>query len=177
MRPARTPIGLQLAQAARVLSRALDEELAAAGGRLDRGRLCAARLLAVSLELWRDVQSGGVMCRFMIEARYSPGAWARLLKVTDDRTQAARGLMESLGGSLERMDWNVETGTAFAVAELPDTVCAAAMITALTKTGSFTGVEVKELLNQEQMQEALVIAREVSKAYSPPGSAAFDRET
>jgi MarR family transcriptional regulator, transcriptional regulator for hemolysin len=34
MRPARTPIGLQLAQAARVVSRAFDEELAAAGGSL-----------------------------------------------------------------------------------------------------------------------------------------------
>jgi MarR family transcriptional regulator, transcriptional regulator for hemolysin len=34
MRPARTPIGLQLAQAARVVSRAFDEALAAAGGSL-----------------------------------------------------------------------------------------------------------------------------------------------
>jgi MarR family transcriptional regulator for hemolysin len=34
MRPARTPIGLHLAQAARVCSRAFDEELAAAGGSL-----------------------------------------------------------------------------------------------------------------------------------------------
>jgi MarR family transcriptional regulator, transcriptional regulator for hemolysin len=34
MRPARTPIGLQLAQAARAVSRAFDEALAAAGGSL-----------------------------------------------------------------------------------------------------------------------------------------------
>jgi uncharacterized protein with GYD domain len=117
------------------------------------------------------------MCRFLIQAKYSSGAWARMLKVADDRTKAARILYESLGGSLESMYWDVEHGLAVAVVELPDSVSAAAVITALSRTGSFTAVEVHELLTQEQLHDALMLARSVRDVYSPPGSAAIDAGT
>jgi len=117
------------------------------------------------------------MNRFLIQAKYSSGAWARMLKVADDRTTAARKLYESLGGSLEWMYWDVENCIAFVVAELPDSVSAAAVITALSRTGSFTTVEVHELLTQEQIHDALMLARSVRDVYSPPGSAAIDAGT
>jgi len=114
------------------------------------------------------------MSRFMIKFTYSSASWARMLKVTDDRTRAGRVLMESLGGSLERIDWDVQNCAAYAVAELPDSVTAAAVLTATAKTGAFVAVEAHELLTQEQMHHVLVLARDAAQVYEPPGSAAVE---
>ena len=114
------------------------------------------------------------MSRFMIKFTYSSASWARMLKVADDRTRAGRVLMESLGGSLERIDWDVQNCAAYAVAELPDSVTAAAVLTATAKTGAFVAVEAHELLTQEQMHHVLVLARDAAQVYEPPGSAAVE---
>jgi uncharacterized protein with GYD domain len=117
------------------------------------------------------------MGTFLIRAKYSSAAWARMLKVADDRTRAVSALMDSIGGTLERLYWDVGDAAAFAIARLPDSVSAAAVITAVTRSGSFTGVEAHELLTQEQMTEALTLARDVGSHYRVPGSAAIDSET
>jgi uncharacterized protein with GYD domain len=100
-----------------------------------------------------------------------------MLKVTDDRTSAIRDLMESLGGSLIAIYWSVEDASAFTLADLPDPVTAAAIITAVTRTGSVVGVEAHELLTQEQLHDALVLGRDSSKVYRAPGSKAIERDT
>jgi uncharacterized protein with GYD domain len=114
------------------------------------------------------------MSRFMIKFTYSSGSWARMINVADDRSRAGRLLMESLGGSLERIDWDVENCAAYAVAELPDSVTAAAVLTATARTGAFIGVEAHELLTQEQMRDVLMLARDAAQVYEPPGSAAIE---
>jgi uncharacterized protein with GYD domain len=115
------------------------------------------------------------MSKFLIQGKYAGGSWARMIKVTDDRTGAARSLVESLGGCLESIYWDVENCTAFAVADLPDSVSAAAVITTMATTGCFTAVEVHELLTQEQLRDVLMLARDVAQVYNAPGSAAIDR--
>jgi uncharacterized protein with GYD domain len=114
------------------------------------------------------------MSRFMIKFTYSNASWARMISVADDRTSAARVLFESLGGSLERIDWDVENCAAYTVAELPDSVTAAAVLTATARTGAFIGVEAHELLTQEQLHDALMLARDAARVYEPPGSAAVE---
>jgi uncharacterized protein with GYD domain len=116
------------------------------------------------------------MATFLIKARYSTGSWSRMLQVTDDRATAAGELVESLGGSLERIYWDVESCTAFLLAGLPDSVTAAAVITTMARTGSFTAVEAHELLNQEQMRDAVMLAKDASRVYRPPGSAVIERD-
>lgn len=108
----------------------------------------------------------------MIKCTYSNASWARMINVADDRTRAGRVLVESLGGSLERIDWDVQNCAAYAVAELPDSVTAAAVLTATARTGAFIGVEAHELLTQEQLHDALMLARDAAQVYEPPGSAA-----
>lgn len=114
------------------------------------------------------------MSRFMIKFKYSSASWARMIKVADDRTRAQRVLVESLGGSLERIDWDVENCAAYAVAELPDSVTAAAVLTVTARTGAFIGVEAHELLTEEQLHDALMLARDAALVYEPPGSAAVE---
>jgi hypothetical protein len=45
----------------------------------------------------------------------------------------------------------------------------------MATTGSFTAVEVHELLTQEQLRDVLTLARDVAQVYNAPGSAAIDR--
>jgi len=113
------------------------------------------------------------MGHFMIKFSYTTGSWARMLKITDDRTAAVRTLLESVGGSLELMWWDVSSGAAYVIADLPDAVSAAAVITATSKTGAFTSVEAHEMLTQDQLRDALALAKVACQAFDPPGIAAM----
>ena len=77
---------------------------------------------------------------------------------------ALPALMESLGGSLERIDWDVQNCAAYAVADLPDSVTAAVVLTATARTGAFISVEAHELLSQEQMHHVPMIGDQVCDA-------------
>ena len=85
--------------------------------------------------------------------------------------------MEHLGGSLESIYWEVETASAFIVADLPDSVSAAAVITAATKTGAFKEVHVHEVLTQDQFRDMVTLAQSSDRVYRPPGQAAIERDT
>jgi len=110
----------------------------------------------------------------MIKFTYSSGSLARMVKVTDDRTTAVRSLVESLGGSLESMYWDVQNCASYAIADLPDPVTAVAVMTATARTGAFAGVEALVLLTEAQMHDALVLAKDCAQVFDPPGSAAID---
>jgi len=114
------------------------------------------------------------MSKFLIRFSYSHGSWARMMKVTDDRTTAVRTLVESLSGSLDAMYWDMQDCASFVLAELPDVVSAVAVMTAATKTGAFIGAEAHELLTEDQMHSALTLAKYAANFYDPPGSAAIE---
>jgi uncharacterized protein with GYD domain len=113
--------------------------------------------------------------KFVIIMSYSSASWARMLKVPDDRASAVSHLMEYFHGSLEAIYWEVETASAFVLANLPDSVSAAAVITAATRTGAFTDVRVHEVLTQEQLRDVVALAQSSDKVYCPPGWTATER--
>ena len=115
------------------------------------------------------------MCKFLVKVNYSSGSWAPMIKSPADRAVAVSGLMECLGGSLECLYWDVESCAGIAVADLPDSVTAAAVLTAAAKTGAFNGVEAHELMSQDQLTDVLLLARSTSGVYKPPGYSAADR--
>jgi uncharacterized protein with GYD domain len=112
------------------------------------------------------------MAKFMIKFTYSSGSRARMIKVADDRSTAVRTLVESLGGSLDVIYWDVQSSAAYGLVELPGAVAAVAVITATSKTGAFLGVEAHELLTERQIHEALTLAKDASVVYAAPGNAA-----
>ena len=116
------------------------------------------------------------MLKFVIIFRYSSASWARMLKVPEDRASAEGALLEHLGGSLESIYWEVETASAHVVAELPDSVSAAAVITAATKTGAFKEIHVHEVLTQDQLRDMVALAQGADHVYRPPGQAAIERD-
>jgi uncharacterized protein with GYD domain len=114
------------------------------------------------------------MAKFAIKFSYSNASWARMLSITDDRATAVAALLEHLGGKLDAMYWEVEHAAAYVIGDLPDSLSAAAAITAATRTGAFKDVEVHQLLTQDQLREMCALARSLEHVYRPPGAAAVD---
>jgi uncharacterized protein with GYD domain len=117
------------------------------------------------------------MCKYVIKFSYSSGSLARMVKVVDDRTTAVRILVESLGGSLDAMYWDVQKSSSYAIAELPDAVSAVAAISAAARTGAFLSVEADELLTEDQIHDALTLAKDASSVYYAPGRSAIEPDT
>jgi uncharacterized protein with GYD domain len=117
---------------------------------------------------------GAMMLKFLVTFNYSSASWARMLAVADDRTSAVAALLENLGGKLESMYWEVQDAAAHVICDLPDSVSAAAAITAATRTGGFKDVHVRELLTQEQLHSVVTLAKSTEGIYHAPGAAAVE---
>jgi uncharacterized protein with GYD domain len=116
------------------------------------------------------------MLKFVATFVYSSASWARMIQVPEDRASAVAALLDHLGGSLESIYWEVGTASAHVIADLPDSVSAAAMITAAAKTGAFKKVQVHEVLTQDQLKDMEVLARSSGDVYTPPGYSAVERD-
>jgi uncharacterized protein with GYD domain len=116
------------------------------------------------------------MLKFVAIFSYSSASWARMLKVPEDRASAVADLMEHLHGSLECIYWEVETASAYVIADLPDSVTATAVNIAATKTGAFREVHVHEVLTQDQFRDMIALAQSSDDVYRPPGRAAIERD-
>ncbi|HEY2316618.1 MAG TPA: GYD domain-containing protein [Streptosporangiaceae bacterium] len=101
---------------------------------------------------------------------YSSGSWARMINsLVGDQTTAVQRTLESLGGSLECMYWQVGSHDGYAIFDVPDSVTAEAVEHAMTKTGAFKSMETHELLTQKQLVAALYLAKDAAQVYEAPG--------
>jgi uncharacterized protein with GYD domain len=116
------------------------------------------------------------MPKFVIKFSYSSASWARMLTVADDRAEAVSELLEHLGGKLIDMSWEIENAAAYVIGDLPDSLSAAAAMTAATRTGAFKDVQVHQLLTQDQLREMVTLAKGLEHVYRPPGVAAIERD-
>jgi uncharacterized protein with GYD domain len=99
---------------------------------------------------------------------YTPETWARLIGNPEDRREAAKSYIESVGGKLhgfwyafgERDGWNLW--------EAPDNVSMAAVALAIGAGGALSSFETTVLLSVEELMEALAKAKSVR--YRPPGA-------
>lgn len=109
------------------------------------------------------------MPKYLTRMCYSSGSWARMINSPGDRTSALQRMTQSLGGSLDCLYWQLGTQDALAIVNLPDSVTAAALNEAVSKTGAFKSVEMYELLTQEQLLETLTLARDAAQGFEVPG--------
>ena len=116
------------------------------------------------------------MLKFVMIFTYSSGSWARMLKVDEDRASGIAALIEHLDGSLESIYWDVETASAYVIADLPDSVSAAAVIATATQTGAFAEVHVHEVLTRHQLRDTVALAQSSRDVYRPPGQTAIERD-
>ena len=109
------------------------------------------------------------MAKYAVFFTYTSDAWARMIKNPGDRTAAVRQLAASVGGSLESAYWMFGAHDGIVIADVPDSVRAAAISVAVGSTGAFKHLETHELFTQEQLGQMLSHARDAAQAYQPPG--------
>jgi len=114
------------------------------------------------------------MPKFLCNATYSSGSWARMIRISEDRVKAVNNLLASLGGTLDSTYWEVSARCVHAIIEMPDSASATAVAAVMTHTGAFKNVEVHEVLTQDQFNGVLELADSVAEVYTPPGQALLD---
>ena len=107
------------------------------------------------------------MPMYLTRFSYTHEAWARMAKNPEDRRNAARSYIESVGGKLHGFWYAFGEFDGYNLWEAPDNVSMAAVAIAIGGGGSLSKVETTVLMTVEETLEALSRASTIS--YRPPG--------
>ena len=105
---------------------------------------------------------------YLTRFSYAPETWARLTKNPEDRREAARKYIESVGGKLHGFWYAFGAYDGYCLWEAPGNVSMAAVAIAISSGGALSKFETTALLTVEETLDALGRARAV--AYRPPGA-------
>jgi len=105
---------------------------------------------------------------YLTRFSYTPEAWARLAKNPEDRRDAARQYIESVGGELHGFWYAFGEYDGYNLWEAPDNVSMAAVAIALGGGGALSKVETTPLITVEEALDAMRRAEGIR--YRPPGS-------
>ncbi|MGY1619811.1 GYD domain-containing protein [Geodermatophilus sp. SYSU D00691] len=108
------------------------------------------------------------MTLYLTRFSYTPQTWARLVANPEDRREAARTYIESVGGSLHGFWYAFGSHDGYTLWEAPDDVSMASVAIALSSGGALHGMETTVLLSVDETLEALRRAAQVG--YRPPGA-------
>ena len=108
------------------------------------------------------------MALYLSKFSYTPETWARMAQNPEDRRDAARSYIESVGGKLHGFWYAFGEFDGYNLWEAPDDVSMAAAAIALTAGGALSKFETTTLLSVEDTLEALRRSREVG--YRKPGA-------
>lgn len=104
---------------------------------------------------------------YLTRFSYTPETWARLAKNPEDRREAAKRYIESVGGKLHGFWYALGEYDAYNLWEAPDNVSMAAVAIAISAGGALSKFETTALLTVEETLEAL--GRVESIRYRRPG--------
>jgi uncharacterized protein with GYD domain len=99
---------------------------------------------------------------------YTPETWARLVENPEDRREAARKYIESVGGKLHGFWYAFGEHDGWNLWEAPDNVSMAALAIAIGGGGALRSIDTTVLLTVDETLQALERARTVR--YRPPGA-------
>src|SRR6187402_1483901 len=107
------------------------------------------------------------MPMYLTRFSYTPEAWARMAKNPEDRRDAARKYIESVGVKLHGFWYAFGEYDGYNLWEAPDNVSMAAVALAINSGGALSKFETTVLLTVEDTLSALSKAQSVS--YRQPG--------
>ena len=107
------------------------------------------------------------MQMYLTRFSYTPETWARLAKNPEDRRNAAKAYIESVGGKLHGFWYAFGEHDGYTLWEAPDNVAMAAVSIALNGGGAMSKSETTVLLTVEETLEAL--GRVEGIRYRQPG--------
>ena len=108
------------------------------------------------------------MALYLTRFSYTPETWARLSRNPEDRREAARAYVESVGGRLHGFWYAFGEFDGYTLWEAPDAVSMAAVAIAISGGGALSKFETTPLIEVEEMLEAL--GRAPSVGYRQPGA-------
>jgi uncharacterized protein with GYD domain len=108
------------------------------------------------------------MPMYLTRFSYTPEAWTRLANKPEDRRDAARSYIESVGGKLHGFWYAFGEFDGYNLWEAPDNVAMSAVAIALGGGGAISKLETTVLLTVEETLDAL--GRVGSIGYRAPGT-------
>jgi uncharacterized protein with GYD domain len=105
---------------------------------------------------------------YLTRFSYTAETWARLIDNPEDRREAARSYIESVGGRLHGFWYAFGPHDAYTLWEAPDNVSMAAVALAITGGGALSALETTVLLTVEETLDALSKAHQIH--YRAPGT-------
>lgn len=95
------------------------------------------------------------MPNYLLQASYTPEAWARMVANPQDRTEAVRTPIEKLGGRLNTVFFAFGESDVVSIIEMPNNVHAAAIAMAFAAGGAVRNVKTTPLMTTAEALEAL----------------------
>lgn len=92
---------------------------------------------------------------------YTPETWARLIGSPEDRREAARSYIESVGGKLHGFWYAFGSHDGYNLWEAPDNVSMAAVALAIGGGGALSSFETTVLMTVDETMDALSKAQRV----------------
>lgn len=108
------------------------------------------------------------MALYLTRFSYTPESWARLTKKPENRREAARKYVESVGGKQHGFWYAFGEYDGYTIWEAPDNISIAAVLIAISGGGALSKCETTVLLSVEDTLEAM--GRAGSVDYRPPGA-------
>jgi uncharacterized protein with GYD domain len=104
---------------------------------------------------------------YLSKFSYTPQTWARMIESPEDRREAARAYIESVGGTLHGFWYAFGDRDGYNLWEAPDNVSMAAVALAISGGGALSSIETTVLMSVEETLDALSKAAQIQ--YRPPG--------
>ena len=92
---------------------------------------------------------------FCHQISFTNDAWVRVIQNSQDRFEAIRGPIESLGGRIQATFFALDSYDVLAITEFPDNISAAAISIAFAAGGAVANIQTTLLLTAAQAVEAL----------------------
>jgi len=108
------------------------------------------------------------MPMYLTRFSYTPATWARMIEKPEDRREAARSYIESVGGKLHGFWYAFGERDGYNLWEAPDNVSMASVVLAIGAGGAVSACETTVLLSVEETMDALRKAKSVR--YRPPSA-------
>ncbi len=107
------------------------------------------------------------MALFMIQATYTPQAWATLLKAPQDRRQAIGALVQKAGGRMIDLYFAFGENDIIFIFEAPDALTAAAISVAGNVAGHIKTIKTTQLITVEESLDLMHRASALGPAPAP----------
>lgn len=108
------------------------------------------------------------MALYLTRFSYTAETWSRLTKNPEDRREAAKKYIESVGGKLHGFWYAFGSYDGYNLWEAPDNVSMAAVAIAISGGGALSKFETTPLLTVEETLDALQRAQKIG--YKAPGA-------